>query len=162
MRRTRYIYAMLATVNARGSSRRKSSVCPRLACAAGTVVQTSSGPVLRNRCKPASTDGSASRTRGSPRPGSLRWAPPQPHAPLGAPTLARHPAYGSSLHTGEAGGKRGLPFTSTSGHRRAQSACRSLAHIHGGGFPGRLGAKADYTLLANNGERSDRFLETIA
>jgi para-nitrobenzyl esterase len=120
-------------------------------CAAGTVVQTSTGPVC------GIVINGVTEWLGipyaAPPVGSLRWAPPQPHAPWTATLAATafgnictQPAIGKS---GPNAGSEDCLFVNVWAPSGA-SGLPVMAHIHGGGFFKGSG-NGDNTLLANTG-----------
>jgi para-nitrobenzyl esterase len=142
MRRNRFIYAMLATVTlAVVTSKSSAAATP---CAAGTVVPTSSGPVCGIVAN--GVNGWLGIPYAAAPVGSLRWAPPQPHAPWST-TLAAT-AYGSSCTQASGGGEDCLYLNVWA--PPGAVGLPVMAHIHGGGFRGGSG-QGDYTLLANTG-----------
>ncbi|MGE5293185.1 MAG: carboxylesterase family protein, partial [Micromonosporaceae bacterium] len=119
-----------------------------VACAPGTDVQTTSGPV----CGIVSNNG-VSEWLGipyaAPPVGPLRWAPPQPPTPWTA-TLAAT-AFGNSCQTGRPGAVSSEDCLYLNVWRPAGgSHMPVMVHIHGGGFFGGSG-NGDNTLLANTG-----------
>src|SRR6266436_8368480 len=142
MRRNRYIYAMLATMTlAVVTSKSSVAATP---CAAGTVVQTSTGPV----CGIVANGVNAwlGLPYAAPPVGSLRWAPPQPATPWSS-TLAAT-AYASSC-TQASGGSEDCLYLNVWAPPGAVG-LPVMAHIHGGGFRGGSG-QGDYSLLAETG-----------
>jgi para-nitrobenzyl esterase len=127
------------------------------ACAAGTTVQTTTGPV----CGIVNAGNGVSEWLGipyaAPPVGSLRWQPPQPHAPWTATLQAT--AYGPECAQ-QAGFGTVLPLKGSEDclfvnvfsppGATASSGLPVMVHIHGGGF--RLGnGQGDYSLLASAG-----------
>jgi para-nitrobenzyl esterase len=114
------------------------------ACAAGTVVQTTSGPVC------GIVVNGVTEWLGipyaAPPVGNLRWAPPQAPTPWGAPLAAT--AYASSC-TQSSGGSEDCLYLNVYAPAGA-AGLPVMAHIHGGGFRGGSG-QGDYTLLATTG-----------
>jgi para-nitrobenzyl esterase len=121
------------------------------ACAAGTVVTTSTGPVCGIVVN--GVNEWLGIPYAAPPVGSLRWAPPQPHASWSA-TLAAT-AFGNSCTqpaVGKSGPNTGSEdclfvnvFTPPGAHDLPV-----MAHIHGGGFFKGSGNEDD-TLLVNTG-----------
>jgi para-nitrobenzyl esterase len=129
----------------------KSSAAAAVACAAGTTVQTSTGPVCGIVIN--GVNEWLGIPYAAPPVGNLRWAPPQPHAAWST-TLAST-AFGS-ICTQPAVGKSG-PNTGSEDclfiNVWAPPGAHELpvmAHIHGGGFFKGSG-NGDNTLLANTG-----------
>src|SRR6266571_1241491 len=144
----------------------KSALSQAPACAPGTDVQTTTGPVcgiitngsgLPPPTSPSSGYGVVSGDRewlgipyAAPPVGSLRWAPTQPHAPW-ATTLAAT-AFGSECTQANGAGSEDCLYLNVwalpegAGH----GLLPVMAHIHGGGFFGGSG-NGDNTLLANTG-----------
>jgi para-nitrobenzyl esterase len=114
------------------------------ACAAGTVVNTSSGPVC------GIVVNGITEWLGipyaAPPVGPLRWASPQPPTPWSTTLTAT--AYGSSC-TQSSGGSEDCLYLNVFAPAGA-SGLPVMAHIHGGGFRGGSG-QGDYTLLATTG-----------
>jgi para-nitrobenzyl esterase len=134
--------AMLATVTLGVATSNSAVAAP--ACDAGTVVQTTSGPVC------GIVVNGVTEWLGipyaAPPVGSLRWAPPQAPAPWSA-TLATT-AYASSC-TQASGGSEDCLYLNVYAPAGAMG-LPVMAHIHGGGFRGGSG-QGDYTLLATTG-----------
>lgn len=121
------------------------------ACAAGTTVMTSSGPVCGIVVN--GVNEWLGMPYAAPPVGRLRWAPPQPVAPWTATlnatavgSICTHPAVGKNgpnagsedclfINVWAPPGAHGLPV---------------MVHIHGGGFFNGSGG-GDYTLLVNTG-----------
>jgi para-nitrobenzyl esterase len=151
-------------VQATTSARSALSQAP--ACAPGTDVQTTTGPVcgiitngsgLPPPTSPSSGYGVVSGDRewlgipyAAPPVGSLRWAPTQPHAPW-ATTLAAT-AFGSKCTQANGAGSEDCLYLNVlappegAGH----GLLPVMVHIHGGGFRNGSG-NGDNTLLANTG-----------
>ena len=118
-----------------------------VACAPGTGVVTTSGPIC------GIVSGSVSEWLGipyaAPPVGPLRWAPPQPPTPWTA-TLATT-EFGNSCQTGRPGAVSSEDCLYLNVWRPAGgSNLPVMVHIHGGGFFGGSG-NGDNTLLANTG-----------
>jgi para-nitrobenzyl esterase len=127
------------------------------ACAAGTDITTSAGPV----CGIVNSGNGASEWLGipyaAPPVGPLRWQPPQAHAPWTAtlqatayaPECAQQDAFGTVLPLQ---GSEDCLYVNV--FRPAGTTATSnlpvMVHIHGGGF--RIGnGQGDYSLLAGTG-----------
>ena len=118
-------------------------------CAAGTDVQTTSGPVCG-----IVANGNAEWLGipyAAPPVGSLRWAPPQPPTPWSAalPTVA----YGSNCAQGSgatASGSENCLFVNVTRPDDGTTGLPVLVHIHGGAFQSGSG-NGDYTILASAG-----------
>ena len=126
---------------------------PASTCAAGTTVQTSTGPV----CGIISNGDREwlGIPYAAPPVGALRWRPPQPHAAWTSTLPAT--AFGNECLQGippafPVGGSEDCLFVNvvTPPGPVPPSGLPVLAHIHGGGFVIGNG-NADYTLLANSG-----------
>ena len=117
------------------------------ACAAGTNVQTASGPVCGTVANGVSEWFGIPYAQ--PPVGALRWAPPKPPAPWSAPRAATQFANECRKPTVPSSSEDCLylnVWKPASGGRHPV-----LVHIHGGGFFGGSG-NGDNTLLANTGD----------
>jgi para-nitrobenzyl esterase len=129
----------------------------QVACAAGTTVQTNTGPV----CGIINPSNNVSEWLGipyaAPPVGALRWQPPQPAAAW--TTTLQATAYGSECAQQDAFGTV-LPLQGSENclfvnvfsppGATASSDLPVMVHIHGGGF--RIGnGQGDYSLLATTG-----------
>ena len=147
MPRTRWALAglLVAAAAALGTPAGASAQAP--ACAAGTNVQTTTGPIC------GTTANGVSEWLGipyaQPPVGALRWAPPKAPTPWTAPRAATQ--YGNECR------KPTVPSSSEDclylNVCKPASASRHpvLVHIHGGGFFGGNG-NGDNTLIANTGD----------
>ena len=141
----------LAVLQATSSAESAASAQSADACAPGTEVQTTTGPV----CGVVSNGVTEwlGIPYATPPVGALRWAPPQPHAPWTA-TLAAT-AFGSACEQAPNPFTPGpysedCLFVNVWRPSLPASDLPVLVHIHGGGFT--LGSGAgDNTLLASRG-----------
>ena len=115
------------------------------------VVQTSTGPVCGIVVN--GVNEWLGIPYAAPPVGSLRWAPPQPHAPWSTTlaatafgSICTHPAVGKS---GPNAGSEDCLFINVWAPQGAHG-LPVMAHIHGGGFFNGSGG-GDYTLLVNRG-----------
>jgi para-nitrobenzyl esterase len=154
--------AVQATTSARSANSAQSQAP---ACAPGTDVQTTTGPVcgivVNGSALPAPTSPSSGygvvngdrEWLGIPYAavpvGALRWAPPQPHAPWTG-TLAAT-AFGSECTQANGAGSEDCLYLNVwAPPEGAGSGLPVMVHIHGGGFRNGSG-NGDNTLLANTG-----------
>ncbi len=135
-----------AAVQASTSAR---SAPSQVACAAGTNVQTTTGPVC------GITVNAVNEWLGmpyaAPPVGPLRWQPPQPHAPW--TTTLQATAYGSECTQGSPPvGSENCLFVNVwaPANANGSSDLPVMVHIHGGGFVVGSG-ESDNTLLATTG-----------
>jgi len=141
--------AMAATVTLAVVTPKSAAAAP--ACDASTIVQTSTGAVCGIVAN--GVDEWLGIPYAAPPVGSLRWAPPQPHAPWSGTLAATafgnictQPAVGKS---GPNNGSEDCLFVNVWAPPGAHG-LPVMAHIHGGGFFKGSG-NGDNTLLVNTG-----------
>ncbi len=131
-----------------GPSAKSAKAAPAVvACAAGTDVQTTNGPIC------GITVGTVNEWLGipyaAPPVGALRWQPPQ--APTPWTTTLQATAFGSTcLSPSNAGSSEACLFVNVWRPADSSTNLPVMVHIHGGGFFGGSG-NGDNTLLATTG-----------
>ena len=138
----------IAIASAGPSARSARAAAAIVACAPGTDVQTTNGPV----CGITTTSG-VNEWLGipyaAPPVGPLRWQPPQPPTPWSTPLQAT--AFGSAcLSPSNAGSSENCLFVNVWRPADSSTGLPVMVHIHGGGFFGGSG-NADNSLLATTG-----------
>ena len=154
---TAVILAVGTAAAVQASTSARAAPAQQPACAAGTTVQTSYGPV----CGIVNSSNGVSEWLGipyaAPPVGSLRWEPPQAPAPW--TTTLQTTAYGPECQQQDGFGTV-LPLQGSENclfvnvfsppGATASSGLPVMVHIHGGGF--RIGnGQGDYSLLASTG-----------
>jgi para-nitrobenzyl esterase len=139
---------IIAIASAGPSARSASAAATTVACAPGTDVQTTNGPVCG-----ITTSGGVNEWLGipyaAPPVGNLRWQPPQP--PTTWTTTLQASAFGSAcLSPSNAGSSENCLFVNVWRPADSTTNLPVMVHIHGGGFFGGSG-NADNSLLATTG-----------
>jgi para-nitrobenzyl esterase len=133
-----------AAVQAASSAR---SAPAQIACAPGTDVSTTTGPVCGTVVN--GVNEWLGIPYAAPPVGALRWQPPQPAAPW--TTTLQATAFGSECTQGSpSAGSENCLFINVWAPAHGSSHLPVMVHIHGGGFVGGSG-NGDNTLLANTG-----------